>query len=288
MGWWDDASNWTAQNLGGAADPNTLQALMSKVQGPQQSAYQVPGMQDYVNGSNQNSQQLGNTGVDLQGATAGSMGQEQQLQGYNQNIAMGNGRTAADQMLQNAQGQAGRQMQSGMVSAQGQSPALALRQMLNSQGALAGNIAGQSAQQKLQEQQQYGQMAQQGAQSMQQQQFQNAQQDYQNKMGNIQARQDIANGIFTANRAQGSMNAQYDQNRQAFQQFQSQQQIQIAQDQARAHAALAQMLVKGGLAAGGQALGGMMAGGGGPTGGMDSGLGDSGGGMPGSFSEGAR
>lgn len=288
MGWWDDASNWTAQNLAGQADPNSLQALLNKVQGPSQASYQIPGMQDYINQSSQNSGEIGQQSADLSGATNSTLAGEQQLQGYNQNIAMGNGETAADQMLRNAQGTAGRQLQSGVASSQSQSPALALRQLLNTQGALQGNIAGQSAQQKLQEQQQYAGIAQRGNDQLYQQQFQRTQQDYVNKVQNVQARQDIANGIFSANRAQGSLNASYDQNRQAFQQFQAQQGMQIEQDRARAHAALAQMLVKGGMAVGTSALGSMLGGAGGSAvkGGMDSGLGDAGGGMPGSFSEG--
>lgn len=271
MGWWDDASNWTAQNLGGQADPNSLQALLNKVQGPQAGSYQIPGMQDYINQSGQNSQEFGGLSADLTGATQGAMDQGAQLQSYNQNIAMGNGETAADQMLRNAQGTAGRSLQSGVASAQNQSPALALRQLLNTQGAMQGNIAGQSAQQKLQEQQQYAGLAQRGQEQQFAQNFQRTQQDYANKMGNVQARQDIANGIFTANRAQGSLNASYDQNRQAFQQFQMQQQAQIEQDRARASAALAQMLVKGGLQVGTGALTGLLAGGSGAAGGAVSG-----------------
>lgn len=251
-------NNFVSQNLMGNVDPNVLKNLLGQVQGPNAGAAQIAGLPQYQSTMQGLSQQYGNTNVDLGAATQGATQQGQQLGNYFTNVATGQGETAADQMLRNAQGAAGRQLQSGVVSAQGQSPALALRQLLNSQSALAGDIAGQSAQQKLQEQEQYGQLAQQNQQAQFQQQFQQAQQGFQNSMARLNAQRDIAQGLFDASARQTSYNMQADSNRMAFQQFMFQQQSQIATDQARQNAALAQLLIKGGLTAGGAALGGGM------------------------------
>jgi hypothetical protein len=198
--------------------------------------------------------------VDLNGATAGARGQQSTLQDYFMRIAQGQGETGADQLLRNAQGAASRNLQSASVSAGGNNPALALRQMLGAQSAVQGDIAGKSAAQKLQEQQQYGNMAANNAGQMYQQDFQRAQQDYANKMSNVQARQDIANGIFSAQRSQTSLNADYDKSRMAFENWKYEAAKQAEQDRARAAAVLPEMAIKFGLGVGASALGGGLAG----------------------------
>ena len=245
--------------------------------------YQIPGLGDYT------SQMGGLAGQvpgspDFQGATAGTMQNQQALQNYLQSVALGQQPTAADVMLQQAQQQAGRQMQSQAVSNQGMNPALGMRQLFQAQATQNAGIAGQSAQQKLQQQQQYAGMAQQGGQALFQQQMQQQQQQFADTMQGIQAKRDIANGIFSANRAQTSFNVEQAQNQQAFEMYKNQQALQAIQDQKRGTASMIHGIAAGvgtlaggilgstiapgigtglGAMAGGQFLGGLFGGGGG-------------------------
>lgn len=254
--WYEDVGRF----LTGGVDPNTVQSLMNNVKPPDQNAYKIPGLEDYVGQQQGFGGEVGGLNADLNGATAGQRGQNQQLQGYFQQQAMGQGGpTAADQLLNNAQGAAARNLQSASVSAGGNNPALALRQMLGAQSAVQGNIAGQSAQQKLQEQQQYAALAQRGGQDLYQQDFQREQQNYANKMANVQARADIANNIFGANRSQTSLNVDREKNQQAFQMWQYEQQQQMERDRARNAAVLPQLAIQGGMTALGGFGGGYLA-----------------------------
>ena len=245
--------------------------------------YQIPGLGDYTS-------QLGGLAGQVPGSpnfqagTAGTMANQQALQNYLQSVALGQQPTAADVMLQQAQQQAGRQMQSQAVSNQGMNPALGMRQLFQAQATQNAGIAGQSAQQKLQEQQAYSGMAQQGNAQMFQQQMGQMQQQFADTMQGIQAKRDIANNIFSANREQTSFNVEQAQNQQAFEMYKNQQALQAMQDQKRGvssmiHAGLtaAGTLAGGflgsaiapgigtglGAMAGGQLLGGLFGGGGG-------------------------
>ena len=233
--------------------------------------YQIPGLGDYT------SQLSGLAGQvpgspDYMGSTQGTMDQQQALQQYLQSVALGQQPTAADMMLRNAQGQAGRQMQSQAVSMQGANPALAMRQLFQGNAAVQSNLAGQSAQQKLQQQQAYSQMAQQGSAAMFQEQIARQQQQFNDQMRSISAKQDIASGIFNANRAQTSFNVEQAKNQQAFEMYQRGEVLGRIADDKRNKAALYKGIATGigtaaGAAIGGLALPGVGAGAGGMLGG---------------------
>lgn len=230
-----------------------------QLQGPQSSAYQIPGLQQ-TNTQLQGFSDAMPATPDLMGATQNSMQGQTALRDYLSQVATGQRGTAADQMFSQGQQAGARNLQSGMVSAQGMSPALAMRQLFNSQATQNAQLAGQSATQKLQEQQAYSSLAQSANQNLYQMQYQNAEQGFNNAMQRNRAQTDIANSIFSNNRAQTSFNTQLDQNRQAFSAMQRQDYLQHAQDQARSRAAMIHGIVSGvGTVAGaglGMALGG--------------------------------
>ncbi len=304
-----------ADFLGGVPNYSGLPTI----NGPSANNYQINGLTPYLQQLNGLSGQAGQSGQqasqnmggvagqytnlqgqvpgapDLQGATSGTMGQEGQLQNYLQSIAMGQGQTAADVMLQQGQQTAARNMQSAAVSqGGGMNPALAMRQLYGAQAANAGNIAGQAAQQKLQEQQQYTGMAEQGANQLYGQQFQNQQQGFQNNMANVaqqqaliqsrqtalqqqfadqmsttQAQNDIANNYFSANNQQTQYNVDLQNAQTAYQTMQYQNQLGQRQAQAQASAGLLHGILSGVGTAGGAVLGGLA---GGPMGAVAGGM----------------
>src|SRR6185503_3305382 len=230
--------------LAGNVSQDQTKQIFGQVQAPQQGTYQIPGLSGYTN-------TLG--GLASQVPNAPNYGQmiqpqlnnQQALQQYFQNVGNGTQQTAADAQLQQGQQTAARNIQSGVTSAQGMSPALQMRQMLNAQATNAGQLAGQSAQQKLQEQFQGAQLANASSQAIGQQQMAAVQQQYQGQMQGIQAQQSIAQGIFNANAQQTNYNVEFAQNQQAYQMFQAQQQYQAAKD----HAAAIGGLVHAGIGA---------------------------------------
>lgn len=253
MGFLSDAGNWLTGGVS-QSDYNSLPG----VQAPQQSQYQIQGLGAYQNTQNQLNNQLPSA-PNLTGATQGTMDQQTQMQQYLQSVAMGKQPTAADQLLQNSQAQGARQLQAGTVSAGGMNPALAMRQLFAQQATQQGNMAGQAAQQKLQEQQQYSQLAGQSSQALYSEQFQNQQQQFANQMGLNQAQSQYAQNIFDSNRAQTSFNTQYQQNQTAYQEYMRSQQYQQMQNNAAARGALVRGVLTAGATVAGGAIGGMLA-----------------------------
>ncbi len=242
-----------ANAVTGTLSPAQQAAMAAQIQAPDQGTYQINGLNDYQN----TMQGLGNNvpgAQDYQGANAGQMGNQEALQRYFQNVGMGTQNTAADQMFQNSQQQAGQQLQSGMLAQGGMNPALGMRQMANSQAGVQGQLASKSAAQKFQEQAQGAQLAQQGSQALVHQRMAQMQQNYTEQMQGIQAKKDIANGIFSANRAQTSLNVDYAQNRTAYQQFIYGQGMQAQQNQAAGNAAAIRALMNAGGQAGAAGL----------------------------------
>lgn len=230
-----------------------------KVNGVGKDTYQIPGLGDYTSTLAGLAGQVPGS-PDYMGSTQGTMDQQSALQQYLQSVALGQQETAADAMLRNAQGAAGRQMQSQAVSMQGANPALAMRQLFQGNATVQSNLAGQSAQQKLQQQQAYSQMAQQGSAAMFQEQMARQQQQFTDQMRSVAAKQDIASGIFNANRTQTSFNIEQAKNQQAFEMYQRGEVLQRIQDDKRNKAALYKGIVTGLGAAAGAAIGGGMGG----------------------------
>lgn len=263
MSWWSD-------NVSGDVSQGAYNAA-PKVNPVGASTYQNPNNADYANSMQGAGNEFGaetqqaNQGI--QGIQGGAGVQDQQaLQKYLQSVAMGQAPSAADQMLQNQQAQLGQRQQSQMVSAgQGMNPALAMRQLFQNQNTQSAQLAGQGAQQKLQEQQQFAGMAQQGGQALYNQQMQATQQQYENSMGATRAKQAVAQGIYNANDRQTSYNIDHAQNQQAYETMMRQEYMQHAQDQARASARIGHAVINGGLTVGGAVVGGMT---GGPMGAM--------------------
>lgn len=110
--------------------------------------------------------------------------------------------------------------------------------------------------------------AQQAKMAAAQQQMAAVQQQYQNRVATLNARQNIANGIFNANVRQSTFNQQLAQDRAAYDRFQTMQQLQAAQDQARSKAAIIRAVGSGVLTAGGMAVGSMLPGAGTMIGGV--------------------
>lgn len=241
--------------ISGSASQGTYQNAENSVAAPDQAASQISGLGNYTGTLGALSSQVPST-PNFTGATAGTMSQEQNLQNYFQNVANGNQNTAADQTLQNSQAAGARQLQSGEVSAQGQSPALAMRQLFANQATQQGNIAGQSAQQKLQEQQQGASNAMGASANIFGQQTQNLQQTYSDTMNSLNSQAQMAQGVFNANAAQTSYNMQYQSNQMAYQQYQAGLRIQASQ---AANAGWATLLKVGAQAGAAAASGGVSA-----------------------------
>lgn len=217
----------------GTMSPEAYDRL-PQVDGPKQDAYQIGGLGDYT-------QQLGALqgkvpgAPDLTGATQGSLQNQQAITSYLQRVGMGQEKTAANAMFDQGAAQNARQAQSAGVSmGGGQNPALAMRQILGAQSAGMGDLAGRSAVQKMQEQQQAMQAAGQNNRALYEMQFQNQQQTFQNQMASINQTAQLADRVFSANRAQTGYNIEYQQNQQAFQQWQRSQKL--AQEQAQSAA----------------------------------------------------
>jgi hypothetical protein len=235
-------------------------ARLPQVQGTDPNAYKINGLGDYTS-------QLGGLeskvpgAPDLTGATQGAVGNQQAITAYLQRVGMGQQSTAADAMLQSGEAQNARQAQSATASnASGMNPALAMRQILGAQSQGMGDIAGRSAQQKLQEQQSAMTAAGQSNQALYNMQFQNQQQTFQDNMASINQTAALAQDVFSANRAQTGYNVQYQQNQQAFQQWQRQQEMQQQQSQSAAMGKFIQMGLQVAGSVGGMAFGGGMGG----------------------------
>lgn len=225
-----------------------------QVKGIGKDTYQIPGLGEYTSTLGGLAGQVPGS-PDYVGSTQGDINQQRALQTYLQQVALGQAPSAADIMLRNAQQQAGRQMQSQAVSTQGANPALAMRQLFQGNATVQSNLAGQSAQQKLQEQESFGRMAQVGSQALVQQEMARQQQQFNDTMRGIQAKADLAGGIFNANRTQTSFNIEQAKNQQAFEMYQRGEVLGRIQDDKRNKAAMIKGIVTGVGTAAGAAIG---------------------------------
>lgn len=245
--------SWLSSALTGTASDKDWNS--TKVNSIDQSNYQIGGLQDYLAGSANRAQQVGNLDQpDLED----NLDQSSQLMKYFGGVANGTQRTAADQMLLTAGQQNAARNQSDVLAGQGQTgAALGFRNLMNANQQNQGNIAAQSATQKLQEQfmgaQAAGQAIQQNA-GLQQQRYGNA-------LGNIQAQQDLNNNIFSANQTQTNYRVQGLQNQQALEQYLQQRNDGRLKDKAAGRSKLLGGIIKGvgtagaALATGGASLG---------------------------------
>lgn len=236
-------------NVLGTVGP-TAYAQAPGVTAPNQATYQIPGLSDYTSQLSQ--LQNGMPGApDLTGATSGATQMQQSILDYLRGVGSGQTTTAADAMFQQGSAQAARNAQSQAVSAQGMSPGLAQRQIAGANSAAMGNIAGQSAQQKLQQMMTANQMGLAGARNLAQQQMVTQQAEFQNRMMRNQAVADLGQRIFSANQTQTNYNVEFAQNKQAFEQYMRTQYL----DQVSRQAAARAKIIQAGAATGSNAMG---------------------------------
>jgi hypothetical protein len=241
--------SWTSW-FTGAPTAGQIGQDTSGVQNQSQSAYQIGGLSQYLSGLNGLQGQSGALTNALPGQTQQDMANQAQMAQYLQNVGMGTQQTAGDVALQQGQQTAARNLQSGIASSQGMSPALQQRQLMNAQATNAGNVAGQAAQQKLGEQFQGAQGALGANQNLNQETLQNygAQQSGLNQQAQLAGQQNAGQV------QQSQFNQAYAQQQQALQQWQAQQAINQQMAQAQGENGLLKSGISGAATMGAGAL----------------------------------
>lgn len=226
------------------------------------STYNIQGLQQYLQQSQGNASALGNIAQpNFAQQNAGTMSSQDQLLQYLQGVGNGTQSTAADALLQTASAQNAANNQSSALQSQGVTGgALALRNLSNANQQNQGNIAGQAAQQRLQEQFQGVNAASTQANNIINQRVAQSQMMFNNAQQNLTAQQSIQNDIFGANSAQTSYTVQGAQNNQAYQEYMRGQYLNRINQQAQGENSLFKTGVGALATVAGSALGGPLGG----------------------------